>query len=104
VFCDRGDENSEKIQRETGELEPRNWWPEGYPQGKPYFSDLTELSVQALACYREQRWAEALQLLEQVLQLRPEDGPARLMIARCRTYQATPPPPEWEGVHRTDRK
>jgi adenylate cyclase len=66
--------------------------------------DLTELSVQALACYHEQRWAEAIQLFEQVLQLRPEDGPARSMIVRCRTYQATPPPPGWDGVHRMDNK
>ena len=66
--------------------------------------DLTELSVQALACYHEQRWAEAIQLFEQVLQLRPEDALARAMIVRCRTYQAKPPPPGWDGVHRMDTK
>src|SRR4051812_14270954 len=66
--------------------------------------DLSELSVQALARYHEQRWAEAIQLFEQVLQLRPEDALARAMIVRCRTYQAKPPPPGWDGVHRMDTK
>jgi len=66
--------------------------------------DLAELSARALACYREQRWAEAIALFEQVMQLRPEDGPARSMIVRCRAYQATPPPPGWDGVHHMESK
>jgi adenylate cyclase len=66
--------------------------------------DLTELSAQALARYQERRWAEAIELFERVLQLRPGDAPARAMIARCRAYQATPPPPVWDGVHRLDQK
>src|SRR3954470_5990153 len=29
----------------------------------------------------------------------PEDGPSRVLLARCHLLVAQPPPPEWNGVH-----
>lgn len=51
-----------------------------------------------LARYREQRWDEAIALFRKCLQLRPEDGPSRLMEGRCQAYRDTPPGERWDGV------
>jgi adenylate cyclase len=51
-----------------------------------------------LEAYRQQIWQEALGLFKQSLTLLPEDGPSRIMAERCRIYQETPPPGEWDGV------
>ena len=29
----------------------------------------------------------------------PEDGPSRVLQARCRELLERPPPPQWNGVH-----
>ena len=52
--------------------------------------------------YRNQRWAEALALLEG----RPEgpDGPERVLAERCRQFQAEPPGADWDGVYRFHEK
>ena len=42
-----------------------------------------ELFAQGLARYRQQRWAEAQELFQQVLDHRPGDGPAQVFLARC---------------------
>ena len=67
-------------------------------------SELAAVQGEALARYRQQDWEEAIRLFERVLALRADDPPARLMIARCRAYQASPPGPEWDGVYRLDSK
>jgi adenylate cyclase len=51
-----------------------------------------------LEAYRQQFWQEALGNFKQSLALLPEDGPSRIMADRCRIYQETPPPEEWDGV------
>ena len=58
----------------------------------------------ALTAYREQRWTEAVRLLEKALLHCPSDGPSRVMLGRCRTYAQTPPPPEWDGVFEATSK
>jgi hypothetical protein len=52
--------------------------------------------------YRNQRWAEALEILQGTPG--EPDGPARLLIARCQYYQGAPPGPEWDGVFRHHEK
>jgi adenylate cyclase len=52
----------------------------------------------ALEAYRARCWAEALDLLEAVLARWPDDGPARTMMRRCRTYADSPPPNDWDGA------
>jgi hypothetical protein len=35
-----------------------------------------------------------------VLRIRPDDGPSRVLMARCLQYQETPPEENWDGVRR----
>ena len=44
----------------------------------------------ALAHYREARFDDALQLLGQALAVQEDDGPSRLLAARCRKYRDQP--------------
>jgi adenylate cyclase len=53
---------------------------------------------QALAFYRESRFAEAARLLEEALSADPEDGPSRALLARCQRYALNPPEPPFDGV------
>jgi adenylate cyclase len=66
--------------------------------------ELAALAVQALALYRGRNWEGAIRLFEQILHLRPGDGPARLLLTRCRAYRDRPPGEEWDGVHRMEGK
>jgi adenylate cyclase len=50
------------------------------------------------AAYRERDWHNAVLNFEEVIRLKPEDGPAALYLRRCRRYQEAPPPPDWKGV------
>ncbi len=60
---------------------------------------LAVLFEQGLAAYLARDFTEAARRFEEVLQLRPDDGPAARLLKRCRAYALTPPPPEWDGVH-----
>jgi adenylate cyclase len=51
-----------------------------------------------LDAYRRQAWAEAMAFFSRALEARPADGAARTLLERCRIYQQTPPPEEWNGV------
>lgn len=53
--------------------------------------------TEALEHYRTRRWSEAIAAFEKALAGFGDDGPCRLMIARCRAYQASPPPEGWDG-------
>ena len=66
--------------------------------------ELAGLAAQALALYRGRNWDEAIALFERILLLRPGDGPAGLLLARCRVYRDRPPAEEWDGVHRMEGK
>jgi adenylate cyclase len=50
------------------------------------------------AAYRERDWQNAILHFEEVIRLKPEDGPATLYLRRCRRYQEMPPPSDWKGV------
>jgi adenylate cyclase len=63
-----------------------------------------DVYAQGLAAYRERRWDEAISLFETGLQARPQDGPCRIFIERCRDYQQDPPPEAWDAVHNLDAK
>ncbi|HEX4611118.1 MAG TPA: adenylate/guanylate cyclase domain-containing protein, partial [Urbifossiella sp.] len=66
--------------------------------------ELAARSAAALAAFRGRRWAEAVARLEEILQTRPADGPARVLLARCRQFAESPPGDEWDGVNRMTSK
>ncbi|MBP1653710.1 MAG: adenylate cyclase [Bacteroidetes bacterium] len=53
---------------------------------------------EGLAAYFSRDWPSSLAHFDQALQLRPDDGPARIHRERVRHYLQHPPPPEWDGV------
>jgi adenylate cyclase len=53
-----------------------------------------------LAAYRRQAWAEAAVFFSRALEANPADGAAATILERCRIYQSTPPPADWDGVFR----
>ena len=54
---------------------------------------------EGLEAYRLQRWAEAIKAFEACIEAAQGDGPARTMLERCKYYQATPPPEDWDCVY-----
>jgi adenylate cyclase len=50
---------------------------------------------EALAAYGARDFAGAMKLVDQQL----EDPPSQLLWRRCQELQASPPPPEWTGIH-----
>lgn len=51
-----------------------------------------------LNTYLSGDWMMAIVCFERVLQSRPDDHASQLMIERCRIYNQTPPPADWNGV------
>lgn len=54
--------------------------------------------AEAMETMRRREWARAIELFEVTLRMRPDDGPARLHLERCRGYEKQPPPADWDGV------
>jgi adenylate cyclase len=57
-----------------------------------------------LAKYRAGLWDEAIAAFKGVLEVRPEDSPARLYVERCEELKANPPEGEWDGVFTMTKK
>jgi adenylate cyclase len=70
---------------------------ESLNQGREFFR-------QGLDLYRRQRWTEATARFQQVLDLLPQDGPAKTFMRRCQQFQQTPPGENWDGVYRLTSK
>jgi len=54
---------------------------------------------QAREAYKTRDWKKARNYFEDVLHHWPNDGPARVFLARCDDYLAEEPPVDWEGVY-----
>ncbi len=52
-----------------------------------------------LAAYRARDFAEAASLFQKVLVAKAADGPAQIMIERCRSFIQSPPGPDWEPAN-----
>jgi len=59
--------------------------------------------AEALECYRDGRFDEALTRLTEVETLLPDDGPTAVLRARCTAFRAAPPA-AWDGVHEMTHK
>jgi class 3 adenylate cyclase/CHASE2 domain-containing sensor protein len=53
-----------------------------------------------LNAYRDRDFELAGRYFETALELRPDDGPARLYAGRCREYMLEPPPADWDFTER----
>ncbi len=69
-----------------------------------YRADETELWLKAEPGYNEgiklylnRCWPEAIAAFKGVLELVPDDGPAKVYIDRCEHFRSEPPPPDWDG-------
>ncbi len=71
----------------------------GETDDAPLSSGDLDQFASALAAYREQRFDEAEDGFSAFLDRHPDDGPARVMLSRCRELRAQPPAPDWDGVY-----
>jgi adenylate cyclase len=62
------------------------------------WASLTERFNAGVYAYRERRWDEAIRAFAAILDERPDDGPSRLYLGRCRGMLEAPPAPDWDGV------
>jgi adenylate cyclase len=52
-----------------------------------------------LAAYRTRNFAVAVSLFQQVLEARPSDQPARMMLGQCSQYLEAPPGEHWDATN-----
>jgi adenylate cyclase len=52
-----------------------------------------------LDAYKQRKWDEAITAFNEVLKIRPEDGPSTLYIERSIAFKETPPADDWDGVY-----
>jgi adenylate cyclase len=55
--------------------------------------------LDGLTLYKQREFAMAKERFEAALALDPSDGPSEVYLHRVQEYQATPPPPDWDGVY-----
>jgi adenylate cyclase len=65
---------------------------------------LREHYAEGLAAYRARQWDSALGAFTAALEAMPGDGPALALIARIEALQQNPPPGDWDGAWRLERK
>jgi adenylate cyclase len=65
---------------------------------------IAALAEKALNLYLERRWDEAGECCRKILELNHGDEPARILLERCRLMLESPPPGDWNGVHRIESK
>ena len=73
-------------------------------QATPDLEELAGLAEQALGLYRDREWDRAIATFEEILRLRPGDGPAPVLAERCRGFLEDPPADDWDGVHHMANK
>ena len=59
---------------------------------------ILEFYNNGLALYKKRKWAQAIREFEKSLELDANDGPTKLYIARCKSFQKNPPAEDWDGV------
>jgi adenylate cyclase len=53
--------------------------------------------LEGLAAYRERRWGDALRALRAAIEKMPGDGPSMALISRLESFEANPPPGDWDA-------
>jgi adenylate cyclase len=57
-----------------------------------------EIFHNGLEAFEAREWKKARGIFRQVLDILPEDGPARFYIGRCDKFKKKAPPDNWDGV------
>jgi class 3 adenylate cyclase len=65
---------------------------------------LRERYAEGLAAYRARQWDQALAAFTAALRALPGDGPSLALIARIESLTQAPPPDDWDGAWRLERK
>jgi adenylate cyclase len=65
---------------------------------------IAALAETALNLYLERRWDKAGECCRKILELNHGDEPARILMERCRLMLESPPPGDWNGIHRIESK
>jgi adenylate cyclase len=65
---------------------------------------VVELSDRALQAYRRQDFVHAKAEFAAILARWPDDGPAKVFLARIAAFEQQPPPQDWDGVHELTSK
>jgi adenylate cyclase len=63
-----------------------------------------EKFAQGLRLFRERAFGEAAGAFAAVLDHLPDDGPSLMFKDLCGQFQEDPPPDDWDGVFRPDKK
>ena len=61
--------------------------------------ELIELFERGHQAYKQRYWGTAKKIFEDMLGRWPNDGPARLFLARCEEYLSEEPAADWDGVY-----
>lgn len=69
----------------------------GFNDGK-HFTDHLGPWGEAMELYNGMKFREAHLAFEKVLQIKPDDGPAKLYLDRCEVMAEDPPEADWDGV------
>jgi adenylate cyclase len=64
----------------------------------PGREEAVEIFAAGVKAYRARDWRAALAQFGQVLEIRPNDGPSKVYVSRCRYYAEHAPPTDWDGV------
>lgn len=74
--------------------------PLGWEQNiSPTILSIRQQYLEALTCYYQQEWDNALTLFEQLIRQYPENHLFRMYYHRIKSYMKTPPPKDWQGVY-----
>ncbi len=66
--------------------------------------DLRDAFESGLAAYRGQDWDRATEQMKGCLEIKDDDGPARVFLERIEHLKAEPPDSDWDGVWRLSKK
>lgn len=61
--------------------------------------ELTDLFARGLQAYKQRYWGTGKKIFEDMLGRWPNDGPARIFLARCEEFLAEEPAADWDGVY-----
>ena len=66
--------------------------------------DMLGLYNQGIDMFGERQWNKAQKCFKNAIDLFPDDGPARLYLARCNEYIKNPPSKGWSGIYKLESK